>query len=190
MHNSEPQLDLFNAPAARAADPPTSHRAAASIERTASATELAIVEVLRTGSMTTDEVADVLEKHAPTIGTAISRLAKRGLVRPIGERMSKRGRPASVWHLVDERHVVRGDEEHRSSRRMPRLEKVEVLLVDGRIRIVRRDDHEVVAQVRGFHDTYKVACDHTGFWTCTCPAGARRCTHAQAVALVVGLKPT
>ena len=184
------QLSLIASPAARVADPPTSHKAAVSVERTSSSTELAIVDVLRTGSMTTDEVATIMERHAPTIGTAISRLAKRGIVRPIGERMSKRGRPASVWHLVDaEDQQLRGAEEVRSARRLPRLEKIEILLCDGRVRLDRRDDEVVVATVRGFHDTYTVRCDETGFWTCTCPAGARRCTHAQAVALVVGLKP-
>lgn len=91
------QLALFGEPAARAADPATSHEAAGRVRPSADArvrTVAAIVKGL--GTATADDV--VLETQQlqhqgdplrSTIHAAVSRAAKLGLIVPCGKRASK-----------------------------------------------------------------------------------------------------
>jgi hypothetical protein len=58
------------------------------------------------------------------------------------------------------------------------------LLVEGRVHVREVHDGELRATVRGDHGTYDVRYDN-GRLRCTCPSWRTRCSHAQAVALVV-----
>lgn len=93
------QLDLFNAPKARRSDPSTSVAAAQQVK--SGPTEEAILVVLRmAGPLTDDELCHRLPGlYAPTVKTARSRLAKRGLLTPAGTRLSCRQREMTVWRL-------------------------------------------------------------------------------------------
>jgi hypothetical protein len=93
------QLDLFNEPKARIADPPTSRAAAAQVDP--SPTETAILEVFRVhGACTDDELCHRLPGlYGPTVKTARSRLSKRGLLVPAGSRLSCRQREMTVWKV-------------------------------------------------------------------------------------------
>ena len=95
---SPDQLEFFNEPRARRMDPDTSHAAAGSVE--AWVTEDRILRTFAIhGSLTDDELCEKLPLwHPPTIKTARSRVAKRGLLVDSGERRpSMRGRDMVVW---------------------------------------------------------------------------------------------
>jgi len=63
--------------------------------------------------------------------------------------------------------------------------KARRLLAEGRVTIVARIPGQAVATVRGTEAVHEVRWDRGRGWSCTCDAGARRCSHRTAVALVV-----
>jgi uncharacterized Zn finger protein len=58
------------------------------------------------------------------------------------------------------------------------------LLVEGRIEVVRLDEHGCLALVRGDSGEIRTVRFERGAWTCDCPA-LGYCSHAMACALVV-----
>jgi len=68
-------------------------------------------------------------------------------------------------------------------------EKAQRLYLSGAVRIIRENDHIVLAWVDGDHDTYQTVFSSTGFYSCTCPHGTFysfttcMCSHAKAVQL-------
>lgn len=94
------QLELMNQPKARATDPVTSKAAAGQVRQ--GPTETAILTVLRmAGPLTDDELCHRLPGlYGPTVKTARSRLAKRGLLVPAGTRLSMRQREMTVWQIA------------------------------------------------------------------------------------------
>lgn len=101
--NRTSQLTLFAEPSARRADPPTSVAAAQAVRAASGALEQEIVAAYRThGPLCDDELVVVLaDRHGPTVITARSRLARRGVVVPTSaQRLSRRGRPQIVWRLA------------------------------------------------------------------------------------------
>ena len=62
--------------------------------------------------------------------------------------------------------------------------KASRLLVEGRIEIVRLDEHGCLALVRGDSGEIRTVRFERGAWTCDCPA-IGYCSHAMACALVV-----
>jgi uncharacterized Zn finger protein len=72
---------------------------------------------------------------------------------------------------------------------MPREDartKARRLLVEGRIEIVRLDEHGCLALVRGDSSEIRTARFERGAWSCDCPA-LGYCSHAMACALVVAV---
>lgn len=94
------QLELLNEPKARRRDRATSHAAAGQVRP--GPTETAILTVLRmAGPLTDDELCHRLPGlYGPTVKTARSRLAKRGLLVPEGTRLSSRQREMTVWRIA------------------------------------------------------------------------------------------
>lgn len=66
------------------------------------------------------------------------------------------------------------------------LEKSRRLLAEGRVHVLAADQHRIAANVVGEHGSYRVTVDPWGA-TCTCQAGAQRCSHARAVALITSV---
>lgn len=62
--------------------------------------------------------------------------------------------------------------------------KARRLLAEGRVEIVTRLPGQVLARVKGTDATYTVRWEPSG-WSCDCEAGARKCSHRVAVALVI-----
>lgn len=98
------ELRLFTVPEARAADPATSHAAAAAIASSAGAGLDDLRECFRDAGrrgLTDDELcARLPRRYAPTVKSARSRLAKLGEVVPTDEtRLSARGRSQIVWRI-------------------------------------------------------------------------------------------
>jgi hypothetical protein len=100
-------LTLFDEsphPRYRHSDPDTSRAAAAA--QKPSALEVEIVDTFRLHrpdiGLTDDQLCRLLHtRHAPTVKTARSRLAKRGVLIDTGERRrSNRGRDMAVWKLA------------------------------------------------------------------------------------------
>jgi uncharacterized Zn finger protein len=70
--------------------------------------------------------------------------------------------------------------------------KARRLLAEGRVRVVDVDVHAgtVAAEVRGDSGfTYSVGHGEGGRWSCPCEALGSRCSHVQAVQLVVAFEP-
>jgi limonene-1,2-epoxide hydrolase len=65
--------------------------------------------------------------------------------------------------------------------------KARRLAADG-VNVVERDEHHVLARVRGDHGVYEVGCDSSGKWWCTCASWVSLCSHTRAVARVVGIE--
>jgi uncharacterized Zn finger protein len=63
------------------------------------------------------------------------------------------------------------------------------LLTEGRIEIVRLDEHGCLALVRGDSGEIRTVRFERGAWTCDCPA-LGYCSHAIACALVVVVRPS
>ena len=99
-------LTLFDEsphPRYRHSDPDTSRAAAAA--QHPSALEIEILQVFHADGgrgLTDDELVAVLRhRYGPTVKTARSRLAKRGVLIDTGERRrSNRGRDMAVWKLA------------------------------------------------------------------------------------------
>ena len=103
------QLSLFATPAARASDPSTSQQAADVIAN-AGGVEAEILDLFHrlantyaagwAKGLTDDEIVNCLDgRYHATVKSARSRLSKRGLLVPCGERPSRRGRPMTAWTL-------------------------------------------------------------------------------------------
>lgn len=61
-------------------------------------------------------------------------------------------------------------------------EKALRLLREGRLTILRLDEHFIYAQCKGDHETYRLTYAD-GHWNCSCPARAD-CSHMRALWLV------
>lgn len=98
---SPTQLELFNAPKARSTDPETSKAAAESVEAWVQDDAL-LCKFAKHGPLNDDELAAVCPSwYPPTLKSSRSRLSKRGLLVPTGEkRPSNRGKPMQVWRLA------------------------------------------------------------------------------------------
>jgi uncharacterized Zn finger protein len=55
--------------------------------------------------------------------------------------------------------------------------------------LVRCENGELVATVRGDHADYDVVLDERGRPVCPCPSWRRDCSHSIAVALITGGRP-
>lgn len=99
------QLALIAEPRHRSTDPDTSRAAAKSIEPHAGYLEAEIVKVchLSHTPLTAQWIANRLEVRNPgrwdegTIRTAVSRVAKKGLIVPVGYGTTSRGRAAITY---------------------------------------------------------------------------------------------
>lgn len=87
---------------ARKSDPWTSHAAAKSI--TPGSSEGRVLDALRFGPLTDEELEDVLAgpTRRGTLTTARSRLSKAGLVESCGSKPNSRGRSMLIWRLAGE----------------------------------------------------------------------------------------
>jgi len=63
--------------------------------------------------------------------------------------------------------------------------KARRLLAEGRVTVISRIPGRIFANVKGTEQTYAVRWEPRHGWSCSCPAGARACSHRVAVALVV-----
>lgn len=96
------EATLFDAPVARATDPATSHKAAASVVEITEKRQ-AVLDVLADGSFTDEEIYPLLKVKMSTSGarTRRSELCKAGLVIDSGEtRLTAAGRQTIVWRLA------------------------------------------------------------------------------------------
>lgn len=59
------------------------------------------------------------------------------------------------------------------------------LLAEGRVEILTRLPGQALARVRGSEQIHTVRWERAKGWSCTCEAGARRCSHRVAVSLVI-----
>jgi uncharacterized Zn finger protein len=59
------------------------------------------------------------------------------------------------------------------------------LLAEGRVEIVTRLPELALARVKGSEQVHTVRWERGRGWSCDCEAGARRCSHRVAVALVI-----
>lgn len=94
------QLAVFADPTSRHGDPTTSVAAAQSVRERRGDVEAAILAAYRAhGGLIDDELVQLMpERHAPSVITARSRLARCGRVVPTGEqRLSRRKRAQQVW---------------------------------------------------------------------------------------------
>lgn len=99
-----PALDLFDVVTrARTSDPATSHTAAAMVD--AEGQRGRIMDVLRAlykdvglaGGLTADQLDEMIGWRLTTAGRRLSELRVRELVIPCGERLTRSGRPATVY---------------------------------------------------------------------------------------------
>jgi uncharacterized Zn finger protein len=58
-------------------------------------------------------------------------------------------------------------------------------LAEGRVEILTRLPGQALARVRGSEEVHTVRWERGHGWSCDCEAGARRCSHRVAVALVI-----
>lgn len=86
---------------ARASDPPTSHAAAASVQRALPRLQEIVLSTLRKSAdgLTTHEIAAMTDIDVITVSPRIAPLREAGFVRDSGERRvpSGRTRPSTVW---------------------------------------------------------------------------------------------
>lgn len=95
-------LTLFDAPAGRvrATDRATSVDAARSVTGEIDTLALAFLRAHK-GAFTSDEIATIIDRHPPSVVTAISRLSRQGHVVAAGEGTSLRGRRCTTWRAVE-----------------------------------------------------------------------------------------